>query len=589
MIRTLKISKGGLELARGQLYRAQTWIGRAPTCEIVLRAPGVKPFHFVVEWAGSGEFDPSRGHWTLLDISRAQEIEAAAGEGVVLGAEPVQVGEYHFHLIEDRLESSESIGGQIARSLQAGASGEVSGLVELVQLRSDFGAVEQVLHLPIRRRGRRERPLEEFREFQMHWAGSGSERVVEVLLEEMPGARVSLRGKAWDPQKTPRLVPGDVLHVTWKGREFYLRFVDRTVLPKIPRVFIGEPDLWKAIGITCALAFLLSLWTLWSGSRPEVEELPTPRIARIEIREAALPPPPPPIPETPSPPAPPESARVEPDQPKEAKAKAVAPIPVAKPQKAAQAAAPRQKAPEGNQVGLNIPAPPAPVNQIGILGALTQSNAPKGPGVRADQLVNQGSVTDSASARNDAAALTVKNPPSGVLGTGSGGARGSAAPGLMSAGTTLKSDGKFDPKSTGPIARMGGKPGFQAATGLAGEGEGLGKKAGMGELAAGDLSVDGGGLDRETVRRVISSSRGQIRTCYEKALVTQPKIEGRIVYFWNISPEGSVGGVEVRRDEPRSAVLTDCVRNVIRAMNFPRAENGKPTRVQYPFVFQATH
>jgi hypothetical protein len=136
---------------------------------------------------------------------------------------------------------------------------------------------------------------------------------------------------------------------------------------------------------------------------------------------------------------------------------------------------------------------------------------------------------------------------------------------------------------------MGGKPGIQTATGLSGTGEGLGKKAGMGELAAGDLSVDGGGLDRETVRRVISSSRGQIRTCYEKALVTQPKIEGRIVYFWNISPEGSVGGAEVRRDEPGSAVLAECVRNVIRAMNFPRAENGKPTRVQYPFVFQATH
>ena len=584
MIRTLRISKGGLELARGQLYRAQTWIGRAPTCEIVLRAPGVKPFHFVVEWAGSGEFDPTRGHWTLLDISHAQEIEAAAGEGVVLGSEAVKIGDYQFHLIEDRLESSESIGGQITRSLQAGGSSEVSGLVELVQLRSDFGAVEQVLHLPIRGRGRRERPLDEFREFQIHWAGSGSERVVEVLLEEMSGAQVSMRGKRWDPEKTPRLMPGDVLHVTWKGREFYLRFVDRAVLPKIPRVFIGEPDLWKAIGITCVIALLLSLWTWWSGSHPKLEELPAPRMARIEIRETAPPPPP----EVPAPPAPAESLRVEANPPKEAKSKAVTPIPVAKTQKAAQAAAPRQKAPEGDQTGLNIPAPPAPVNQIGILGALSQK-APKGPGVRADQLVNQGSVTDSASARNDAAALTVKNPPSGVLGTGSGGARGSAAPGLMSAGTTLKSDGKFDPKSTGPIARMGGKSGIQTATGLSGEGEGLGRKAGLGELAAGDLSVDGGGLDRETVRRVISSSRGQIRTCYEKALVTQPKIEGRIVYFWNISPDGSVSGVEVRRDEPRSTVLADCVRNVIRAMNFPRAENGKPTRVQYPFVFQATH
>jgi hypothetical protein len=144
----------------------------------------------------------------------------------------------------------------------------------------------------------------------------------------------------------------------------------------------------------------------------------------------------------------------------------------------------------------------------------------------------------------------------------------------------------FDAAATGPIAKVGGKSGYGVGSALGGEGKGAGSGFEFGSLDVGGMKVSGG-LDRETVRRVIASYRNQIRTCYEKALLSRAKLQGRILYTWNITAAGPVSTAEITKSTVGSPTLESCVLEVIKGMNFPVAGNGNPTTVIYPFEFQS--
>lgn len=196
-------------------------------------------------------------------------------------------------------------------------------------------------------------------------------------------------------------------------------------------------------------------------------------------------------------------------------------------------------------------------------------------------------MTEAVSGANDASGITVKNPLAGSLGQGGGGVVGGQGKGIGGASTTLQGAGKYDPNSVGPLARKGGGQGYNLGTGLSDGGSGVGGGSEMGTIDAGEFSVEGGGLDRETVRRVIAANRGKIRTCYERALLASPKLLGRVSYKWAIAPTGPVVQAEIKQSTLDSSNLKACVLQVIREMVFPVAVNGLPTRVIYPFVFQS--
>src|SRR5947209_5775157 len=112
-MKLLTITLNKLELARFQLRKPLLVVGRSPTCDVVLRAPGIKPVHFLIEWIRNGKFNPSEGKWSIADVSS----NAEAGEGVVLSQVPVKLGDVSFAYIESDIESSEVIGGTIAENL----------------------------------------------------------------------------------------------------------------------------------------------------------------------------------------------------------------------------------------------------------------------------------------------------------------------------------------------------------------------------------------------------------------------------------------------------------------------------------------
>lgn len=584
-MKALTISRGTLELARAHPNRPLITIGRSPTCDVVLRAAGVAPIHFILEWIGSGEFDPAQGRWSLFDISQSAD---QSGEGIIIGDEAVAFfKDFDIRWAEDRLESETHIGGTIQGALIRSGKPDLTAsqqapLLEIVQIRNDSGAVEEVLHLqPGRSLRKGARPFPKTPQFRIQIDPKEQARSLKILLEEMPGAVVSNIGasQASHASGAVSVNANDLLEVRWKGTRFFVRWVPAAHVPKTRRAFIRDPLLLRLSLAGTALAFLCLSVVLFVMSCAEEEVPPAtpPRIAKIEVKEAV-----PDLPPAPAKPAPP----VEPDAQAPPEKKADKPAensgslkPVTSP---AQAAAPRFKSPDRKtSVGLQSPTKPAKVDQLGILGALKRS-ASKGAGVKADRIMNEGIITESVS--GDSASIVIANPPAGAIGGGSGGARGKSD--LSTASTNLKGSAQYDAQSSGPIAGTGGKPGFQQGAALAGGGTRFGQSGSLGDGGDGSPEVTGG-LDKETVRKIIHQARSQIRTCYEKALISNPKLAGRILYSWRISPAGPVETSLIKQSSVGSPILETCVTEVIRAMRFPAAGNGRPTTVIYPFVFQA--
>ncbi|MBI4925530.1 MAG: FHA domain-containing protein [Bdellovibrio sp.] len=566
----LEISRGGLELAIVKLNKPLLFIGRSPTCDVVLRAQGIAPFHFLFEWIGEGSFDktldPATQNWSIFDVSRSKDV---SGEGVLMGSEPVSFQSFIFRWIESKLEDVSDMGGAIKRSFVGQTPSTKASfaqkLVEYVQVRTDSGSIEEVLHLSSRVIQKTKKITDEFPEFKIALA-MGKKDAVRILLEELRGAKIYKKGEYIEltNKSEVELSDIDLVQVSWRGRDFYLRWVDAINVPKIERKLIKDPLLLK-LSIGGVLAFVLLLFLVWLQSlRPKTEEVPALRVATVELQKVVAPLAPPM--------APPKEISENDNQIKEKKNFSN----FQKKDKVKDVGASKFRPSAGNtRAGLNAPAQVKDFNAIGVLGALKKSGGAPSR-VSPDLILNQGIVTESVSGQQGN--IVLKNFPSGIVssgGTKSGGG-GTGGAGLMQAATTLKGKGEFSASSVGAIGRPGGSG--------SGGGE-LGKDIEFGKIDEGVFQVSGG-LDRETVRRVIFSYRGQIRSCYERALVVSPRLGGRLVFRWDIAGGGNVIRADVKTSETSSSALDGCVLGVIEAMKFPQAPSGRGTTVIYPFVFQ---
>jgi len=607
-MKLLTISSHQLEIARTHLRKPFLTVGRSPSCDVLLRAPGVQAIHFLIEWIGSGDFDPSQGMWSITDISasytQGNNDGHDAGEGLVFSEHPVKLQGFTFTCIEDHLEDTASIGGRIAENLTTNRA-KTSEILEVVQVRTDSGAIEEIKHFPIQNQRKRESLLPQVREFKVEWIKSknlnrsSGESFLRVLLQEMPGAQVYSRGQPLETKGSCELKHLDVLLIQWRGMDFYIRLVEAVNSPPIRTDLFGDPLLRRlmiSVGVL-GIFFFVTFHIL--PKKQHVESNPPLRVARVEIAKSpqaapTVTPTPTPTPlqastPTPQPPPPQPAPRLH------APAKTSAPKAHLPPKTSGAPAAPRflPKNRISNQKGINSPAPISDVNSVGVLGALKKVG-PKGPGIQANEIINNGIVTEAV-AGAETSKIVLKNPPSGTFaGTAKkefqGSPQGDEESNLGSASTTLSGVKKYDPRSMGAIASQEGTSGLKIDTGF-GNQKGNQKTTstpsdGSEVGDGGDFTVEGGGLDRDTVRNVISSYRGQIRTCYERALLTRNNLEGRIVYEWRIGTDGHVVTTQVIRSTIHSPNLASCVQDVIKQMTFPKASNNRPTRVIYPFVFQ---
>jgi hypothetical protein len=94
-----------------------------------------------------------------------------------------------------------------------------------------------------------------------------------------------------------------------------------------------------------------------------------------------------------------------------------------------------------------------------------------------------------------------------------------------------------------------------------------------------------GNLTKAIIRRIIRRYLRRIRYCYERVLLVNPKVKGKIPVRFVIGPSGAV--VRARADKGNKKVAR-CVERVIKQMRFPAPRGGGNVTVRYPFTFSTT-
>ncbi len=567
-------------------------IGRSPTCDIVLRVKGVLPVHFIVEWVGAGAFGESDddGVWTVFDISKSLQIrekdggKAGAGEGLIIGDKPVKIGEFEFSFRTDRLHHTTLKGGTLTDSFQekklikSASSGTYQ--LEVVSIREDSGSVTHVRHMDPIKSGARKVMIPHVPLISVEWSAEASGVPVQIDTSRLVDARVyqgvsALLAGKHEEVKAARLVPGELVQINWQKSDHYFRLVPKIEVPPAPLSLFKDPFYrWAALTIVIMGSVF---YALRNGDfvPPEPIKEP-PRVAKIEIVNlkemppAPVEPPPEPVVKKEEPPKEEPPPKVKPPQEKPKKAENDEKPGPKNDEKAAPKAKLLDKSKDKKTGGIaNSPAPKANVNTMGLLGALKTS---KPNVVEANKVINDGIVSNTASGSEGK--FVVQQPPSGVVGK-----KAKDNGGGLTAAFSKPTAG--DSQSGSSVAAMAGAGGSGTSYKAFGGGGGGGDPYGVGD----DFSAEGG-LDKDAVRKALMAYRRDIRTCYDRALMLKPKIGGRITYKWRIHPDGHVEWINTTTNSTESPHLEACVQTVIHGIKFPKAGNGKPTIVIYPFQFQ---
>ncbi|MGC4120750.1 MAG: AgmX/PglI C-terminal domain-containing protein [Myxococcales bacterium] len=155
----------------------------------------------------------------------------------------------------------------------------------------------------------------------------------------------------------------------------------------------------------------------------------------------------------------------------------------------------------------------------------------------------------------------------------------SFGPGLGGFGT--------ETKGIGAIRGMGGGGGGGIGSFSAG-GTGKGKVGGTVVASAAGFKQRGGGgqLARELIAKVINEHMGEIRGCYERALLREAGLAGKLNLEWTIGTDGRVEEVKVKQSTIKGAEVPNCIVGSLKTWLFPKPTGGKVI-VSYPFLFNS--
>ena len=96
-----------------------------------------------------------------------------------------------------------------------------------------------------------------------------------------------------------------------------------------------------------------------------------------------------------------------------------------------------------------------------------------------------------------------------------------------------------------------------------------------------------GSLNKELIRRVVQQHRSKFKYCYEKALLRQPGLSGKLVLRFIIAGDGRTSKVEIDPGSTlKDAAVEECVVKAARSMKFPTPTGGGVVVVKYPLLFR---
>ncbi len=93
-----------------------------------------------------------------------------------------------------------------------------------------------------------------------------------------------------------------------------------------------------------------------------------------------------------------------------------------------------------------------------------------------------------------------------------------------------------------------------------------------------------GTVDKEQVRRVVRSILAQIKNCFDRALVTNSSLEGKVIIYWKVIEQGHVTVSNVKEAPADLQAVGECVARRIKEQRFPEPPGGSYYEVSYPFL-----
>ena len=211
-------------------------------------------------------------------------------------------------------------------------------------------------------------------------------------------------------------------------------------------------------------------------------------------------------------------------------------------------------------------------NKSGVLGIL------KG---------QQGSILSSIFGRDSALGSDAQDVLGGLLGTEVGEAYGVGGLGLVGSGRGGggTGEGTIGLGNLGTIGKGGGG-GSGSGYGRGAGGLG-GRRAGAPDVVPGTAEVRGS-LDKEIIRRIIRRHLNEVKFCYERELVKNQGLAGRVMIQFTIAGTGAVVASAVQSSTMNNPPVEMCIAQSVRRWEFPKPSGGGIVVVTYPFVLKAS-
>lgn len=116
-------------------------------------------------------------------------------------------------------------------------------------------------------------------------------------------------------------------------------------------------------------------------------------------------------------------------------------------------------------------------------------------------------------------------------------------------------------------------------------GGGSGKVRGVVDrVPARAVTTTGGSLSRAAIMEVVNAGIRDVQACYERQLIHNPTLHGKLVMDWVIDLSGAVESTRVRSSSLNSQEAAACIAQVIKGWHFQKPIRGS-VKVTFPFVF----
>ncbi len=91
-------------------------------------------------------------------------------------------------------------------------------------------------------------------------------------------------------------------------------------------------------------------------------------------------------------------------------------------------------------------------------------------------------------------------------------------------------------------------------------------------------------IDMTQVEVFVKGRTAEVKSCFDSALLRDPKLGGSVVWQWTISEKGSVTRSKIAKSSIKDKAFLGCLRKKISGWRFPKPEHGSVT-ISFPFRF----